>query len=549
MRSIILAGLAAALTVSCDNLTTSAAPAQTRAHDNAANQNRLEADLRYLADDLLEGREAGTRGYDLAAKYVAERYRAVGLTPAGNDGAYFQNVPMREVKNGSENGGTITFSGEGAPNGLAPGVDYFVGGSALALEGAVEAPVVFVGYGLVAEDHDRNDYEGLDVDGKIVAVLFGAPKFLNSEERAHYRATTAKRASERGAVGMIVIWTPTLGSLIPFDVLLNIQKGSTNMSWLRDDGTPFTNSPNLKGGGVLSPDLSEKLFSSMPLSWEEIAAADASDEGYVKGFDMGLTARIESKSTHRELTSPNVIGMLPGSDPALRDQYVVLTAHLDHEGVKPTPEEDDDEIYNGAMDNASGIASMLEVAHLLAQNPPRRSVLFVALTAEEKGLVGSDYFARNPTVPAEQVVANINLDMPILTYKFSDIIAFGGERSNMYPVVEAAAERAGLILSPDPQPDQGFFVRSDQYSFVKQGVPAVYLDLGFGNDGEAAQTAFQKDHYHQPSDEADGVDYEQLRRFAQVNYEIASGVANMDERPLWKKDDFFATIFNGPMEE
>ncbi len=549
MRTIVLASLAAASITGCDNINLPTQSSQTAAVKSTANQNRLEADLRYLADDLLEGREAGTRGYDLAAKYVAERYRAVGLVAAGNNGSYFQNVPMREVKNRNENGGTITLSGEGAPDGLAPGVDYFVGGSARALEGAVEAPVVFVGYGLVAEDHDRNDYEGLDVEGKIVAVLFGAPKFLNSEERAHYRATTAKRASERGAVGMIIIWTPTLGSLIPFDVLLEIQKGSTNMAWLHEDGTPYSSAPNLNGGGVLSPDLSEKMFASTAVSWEEIVAADASDEGYVKGFDMGLTARIEYKSTHRELTSPNVVGMLPGSDPAMRDQYVVLTAHLDHEGVKPTPEEDDDEIYNGAMDNASGIASMLEVAHLLAHNPPRRSVVFVALTAEEKGLVGSDYFARNPTVSADQVVANINLDMPILTYEFSDIVAFGGERSNMYPVVEAAAKRAGLILSPDPQPDQGFFVRSDQYSFVKQGVPAVYLDLGFGNDGEAAQTAFQKDHYHQPSDEADVVDYEQLRRFAQVNYEIASGVANMDERPLWKKDDFFATIFNGPMEE
>ena len=425
---------------------------------------------------------------------------------------------------------------------------------ALFAEGAEPVEALLL-EGLVAHGQDLIDQEdlGLDVDGKIVVALFGAPKFLNTEERAHYRATTAQRASERGAVGMIVLFTPALAERIPvpdpFAFMVERRKNDSGMSWVQADGVAFSNAPNINGSALLNPQLSERLFENQPATWADILAAEQSDDGVIKGFDMNMTARITTKSVHHDTTSPNVIGMLPGTDPVLKNEFVVLTAHLDHEGIKPTPEEGDDEIFNGAMDNATGTASVLEVAHLLAHNPPKRSVLFVALTAEEKGLVGSDYNARNPTVPAEQVVADINLDMPILTYPFSDVVAFGGERSTMYPIVEAAVAKAGLTLIPDPQPEQGFFVRSDQYSYVKQGVPAVYLDLGFGNGGEEAQTAFQKDHYHKVSDEADLVDYEQLRRFAQVNFEIANGVANMEERPLWKKDDFFARIFGGTMEE
>ena len=564
MRTLFLAGAALLAVAGCEQVNSTfdklkqsaskiSASGEKSAPSAKASKDRLEADVRFLADDLLEGREAGTRGYDIAAKYVAEQYRAIGLEPGGNDDTYYQNVPMREVTNGSDTGGTLTFSGDGAPQGIEAAVDYFVGGSARTTSGSVEAPLVFIGYGLVAEDYDRDDFAGVDVEGKIVVSMFGAPKFLNTEERAHYRATTARRASERGAVGQIVLFTPSLAELIPvpnpFQYIVSLQRNDSSMSWLKDDGTPHSNAPNMQGGGFLSPELSARLFENQPVSWEDIVAAEASETGEIQAFDMGITARIEHTSSHRELASPNVIGLLPGSDPVLKDEYIVLTAHLDHDGIKPTPEEGDDELFNGAMDNATGTASVIEVARLLAKNPPKRSVLFVALTAEEKGLVGSDYNARNPTVPADKIVANVNLDMPILTWPFTDVVAFGGERSTMYPVVEEAVARAGLTLVPDPQPEQGFFVRSDQYSYVKQGVPAVYLDLGFGNGGEEAQTAFQRDHYHKPSDDVTHIDFEQLRRFAQVNYEIAAGVGNMPERPLWKKGDFFARMFDGPMEE
>ena len=292
------------------------------------------------------------------------------------------------------------------------------------------------------------------------------------------------------------------------------------------------------------------LFEGAEMSWAEIYAAADSDAGAVKGFALdGVTATISTQSRHTRIESHNVIGVVEGSDPDLRDEYVVLTAHLDHVGVSETAKAGDDEIFNGAMDNATGIASMLEAARVLAADPPRRSVMFIALTAEEKGLIGSDYFAHDPTVAKEAVVANINLDMPIVTYEFTDLIAFGAERSTMFGAVEAAANARGLALSPDPQPEQNFFTRSDHYSFVKQGVPSIFVRPGFANGGEEAQNTFRLKHYHRVSDEIDLVDFGALAAFTEVNAQIARNVADMDERPVWVKGDFFGTTFNGLMAE
>jgi hypothetical protein len=537
MRLLLIAGLSALAL---------GAPAETFAAE--AEENRLEADVRFLADDLMEGREAGTRGFDLAAKFVAERYRALGLAPGGDDQSYFQTIPFRKVSVANDTGGTMRLSGRGAPR-LKQGADYVVGSSGKAESVSIEGEVVFVGYGFVSAEHERDDYAGLDVEGKIVAYFSGAPKFLNSEERAHNRSLRAQNASERGAIGAITIWTPELEDRFAFERAASRVGVGSSMNWVDDNGEAFSTAPNLRATASISMDAGRKLLARAPVSYDDLVAASEADAGEVPAFPLGVTARIETKSVHSDTTSPNVIGILPGSDPALANEYIVVTAHLDHIGIRPPREEGGDEINNGAVDNATGIASMLEAARLLKQNPPRRPVMFIALTAEEKGLEGSDYFARKPTVPKEQVVANINLDMPMITYDFADIVAFGAERSTMYPVVEAAAGRAGLALSPDPQPEQGFFTRSDQYSFVKQGVPAINIDIGWANGGEEAQEDFLKNHYHKASDEADIVHYGALQRFAQVNYEVIRGVADMDERPLWKKGDFFGTTFDGPMEE
>lgn len=507
-----------------------------------ASTERLEAHLRFLADDLLEGREAGTRGYDLAALYVAEEFRALGIKPGGENDTYYQPVPMLQYGPGAK--GELAIDDID----LVAGEDYIAYPSRMGEVVDFTAPLVFAGMCFASEREGRDDFEGLDLNGKIVACMRGAPKYLNSEELAHYGATQGERASDLGAIGILSIYTRSFEQVFSWEKLNAMIKASySTMTWLEDDGTPFSSAPNLQGGAILSLAGAEKLFTSAGQSLDEILDAAESDMGDVEAFDLGVDMSIYSESWHRGVTSNNVVGILPGTDPVLANEYVILTAHLDHEGVKPTDEEGDDEIYNGAMDNASGVSALLEVARLLTASPPKRSVVFIALTAEEKGLVGSDYFARNPTIPANSMIAVVNLDMPLVTYAFEDIIAFGAERSTLYQPVKNAVEAHGLTFSPDPVPEQGLFTRSDHYVFVKQGVPAVFLKPGFANGGEEARTEFGKTHYHQASDEVGLVDFDALRRFTDVKADIARNIANMPERPVWNAGDFFGTTFGGPI--
>ena len=545
MRVIILILIVCVLVPACDVTP----PEQYGSNDNAVSSQRLEADVRFLSDDLLEGREAGKRGYDLAALYVAERFRSLGLTTGGDDNSFFQMVPMLEYWQKPQGPGVLTLNNDTAALDLVASQDYVVFSISHAREIELEAPAVFAGFCFHSKDHDRDDFEGLDLDGKIAVCLTGAPKFLNSEERAHYSSTKSQRVSARGAVGIVTLWTQTLEKVFPFERLERIvSSGTSRMRWLQADGVPFSLAPNIQGGASLSLAGAKKVFANIGRSWDDILETAEGEDGDVKGYDLGLTARIEVDSVHRRLESANVVGVIQGSDPVLRDEYVILTAHLDHLGIRPTDEENDDEIYNGAMDNATGVAALLEVARLLSEAPPKRSIIVIALTAEEKGLIGSDYFARNPTMSGESIVATVNLDMPILTYDFTDVVAFGAERSTLYDAVFQATQRHGLTLSPDPNPDQGTFTRSDHYSFVKQGVPAIYLNPGHANGGESAQAEFLKTHYHEPSDDLRHVNFEALRRFTAVKSEIARNIANMPERPVWKDGDFFGTTFGGPME-
>lgn len=544
MRNLFLCVLAGLF-----SLAGATAQSNPTAADATANVLRLEADVRFLSHDMLEGREAGTRGYDLAALYVAEAYRAIGLDPGGNDDSYFQQVPLREDRRDPDGDARLSLSDDDTQIAMVENEDYLVFSASKATKAIVDAPAVFAGFGLVAEEHNRDDFAGLDVEGKVVFLLLGAPKFLNSEERAHHGGIKWQNASERGAIGAVGIFTETIEKIFPFPRFVEYSTHTSSMNWLDEEGQPFSLAPNIEASAVLSQEGGALLFANAESPWSEIHAAAESDAGEVPRFDLALTARIEVDSIHRELESPNVIGILPGSDPVLRDQYVVLTAHLDHDGIRPSDDPDDDEIFNGAMDNTVGVAAMLEVARLLSLDPPRRSVVFIALAAEEKGLEGSDYFARNPTVPAESMVAVVNLDMPIMTYDFADVVDFGAERSTLFPVVEAAVNAHGLTLSPDPAPDEGIFTRSDHYSFVKQGVPAVYLTPGYAHGGEEAQAEFRQAHYHQVSDEVEHVDFDALAKFSNTKLSIAKGIANMPKRPVWKRGDFFGRTFNGPMQE
>jgi hypothetical protein len=506
-----------------------------------ADQAAMRAHVAYLASDELKGREAGTPEYDRAAAYVADQMARAGLKPAGDAGSWFQKVPLLASRASAEPSMTMN----GTP--LVFGVDFTLRGSSASATIDVSAPVVFAGYGVVDAATGRDDYRGLDVRGKIVAIFFSGPKGLNSEVAAHLgsREDRLRQAAAHGAVGVIMLWTDQIDGMVPF-ARLAAGWDDRGLSWTDPDGTrPNAGAPLL---AIMSFAGAEKLFAGAPVAWRTVREDDTAGRPATTG-PLAPTVAMRKRYDLERLSSSNVVGRLQGSDPDLADQVVILSAHLDHIGV--TKSVSGDTINNGAMDNAAGVASLLEVARLFKaqKTAPRRSVLFLVVTAEEKGLVGSDFYATHSTVPTTDIVANVNLDMPVLTYRFIDLIAFGAERSGIGPVVAQVAKGEGLALTPDPAPAGASFVRTDHYSFVRQGIPAISLQTGPGGPGKAAFQDFLAHHYHQPSDDMSlPFDWAAGRKFVKVNYLIARTIADAADRPRWVKGDYFGTLYKGPME-
>lgn len=543
---LTLLGLAAltAVMAACTAGTPVAAPAQLPASDAAG----IEAHMAYLASDDLEGRDTGTPGYDLAADYVAGEFGKLGLAPAGDAGSYFQEITFKRAVRAAEGRAFRVTDAAGKVLPFTEGQNAVVYTALKAPEATIEAPAVFVGFGIVAPEFGRDDFAGLDLTGKVAVVLSGTPKGIQSEERAFYGSRKSKNISDRGAVAAVSVETPTSKGVYPFQRLLAEGRlEDASMAWMQADGTAYSNAPNIAAFAAVSLEGAAPLFTGTPVSWDEVIAAAEAERGAVPSFDLPLTISIKQRSVHDEVKSANVVGMIEGTDPALKDEVIIISAHLDHIGISKTIEEDT--INNGALDNASGVATMLDAARMLKAGPPmKRTVVFIALTAEEKGLLGAQYFAMNPSLPGT-IVANVNLDMPILTYDFTDIIVYGALRSNIAATVETAASGMGITLSQDPAPEQGIFTRSDHFRFVEAGIPSVYLKPGFANGGDAAFAEHQARNYHRPSDDmSNKLDFAAAARFAELNARIALALANQDVRPLWKKDDFFARQFNGPME-
>lgn len=508
----------------------------------------VRAHVEMLADDLLEGRLPGTRGYDLAARYVATELALIGVKPAGDNGTFFQQVPLVESKLVSA---SLSARGVGSDAlTLVERTDFVMGGDVNRTEANVEAPVVFAGYGISAPDLQHDDYAGLDVRGKIVIVLSNAPARFPTEPRAHFanRRLKAQVAASHGAVGLLFVRTPDDEKRTPWTRIASAD--ATAAAWL-DNGVAAEVPKALEGAALLSAPGARKLFGQAGANGVaslDRALAEAAT-GAPKGFPLEVTVRISSKSEHRTITSPNVVGVIEGSDPKLRDTFVVYSAHLDHVGVGA--EVKGDRIYNGAYDNAMGSAILIEAARALAslQPRPKRSVLVVFVTAEEKGLVGSDYFAAKPTVPADRIVANVNVDMPLLLFPLAEVVAFGAENSTLEGVARRAASLAGLTLIADPMPEENLFVRSDQYSFVRRGVPAVFLVPGFTSsdksiDGTKLFHEFLSTHYHQPSDDLSRpVDPASVERFTKANVALGYLIANDAVAPSWKPGNFFGKTF------
>ncbi|MDP5280964.1 M28 family metallopeptidase [Sphingomonas sp. DG1-23] len=530
-------------------------PAQTNALLNAelpADQAALKSHILFLASDQLRGREAGSPEYDIAAQYVASQFYAQGLRPAGDDGSYLQKVPLISYKPADKGSMTLTRKG-GQPVSLVFGTDYVPAGNPDKTAFQLSAPLVFVGYGIAGLG--RDDYKGVDVRGKIVAFFGGAPSKFPAEERAHFSsaATKAEIAMRKGAIGYITLESPRTGrGNYPFGSFA-ANWDRPRVTWAEADGSGHLPTPTAPGLGMLSTATAAKLFDGARVRWATVARLAEDDNATFKAIQLPVTLSVTLNTANTAITSYNVAGMLPGSDPAIGKEVVVLSAHLDHVGVGKADAKGDT-IYNGAMDNAVGIASLIEEAKRFKTSgkPPRRSILFLAVTAEEKGLVGADYFAHNPTVPKENLVADVNLDMPILTYKFEDVTPFGAAHSTLGEIVQRAAAQIGVGMGGDPRPDEAFFVRSDHYRFVQQGIPSVFLWPGEKGPGKAATEAFLRTHYHQPSDDLvqqPMIDWESGARFVDVNYRIAREIADADQQPMWKKGDFFGTLFGGPMEK
>jgi Peptidase family M28 len=507
----------------------------------------VRAHMEVLAADNFEGREAGTVGYQRAADYVAAEYERYGLEGLGDDGSYFQAIEFAETRLEPESARlTLLKNGEELP--LVFPDDFIRSGGYGEAEESIDAPLTFVGHGIVAPEYEHDDFAGVDVRGKILVMLSGAPPQFATDQRAFYSSSRGKQAlaAELGAVGIITVRTPVDQERRPWARYLP-GIGSPGMRWLDADGRAYLGYPELAGSATLSEFGAEKLFALAGHDLEGIFARHA--DGETGSFDLGVSAHLERTSTQRIVPSANVVAVLRGSDPELKNEYVVYSAHLDHIGIRPS--DDGDEIHNGAYDNAAGIGTILQIASAMAHTPerPRRSVIFAAVTAEEKGLQGSSYFARNPPVPVRQLVANINIDMPYLGFPVADIQAFGAEHSSLHAAVSEATAALGMGLTPDPMPEEVRFVRSDQFSFVQEGIPALAFKAGSQSsdpaiDGEAMLNDFLKNHYHRASDDLNlPWSAEGAERFARTALMLGLIVAAEDERPTWNKNDFFGDKF------
>jgi hypothetical protein len=508
----------------------------------------LHAHMQFLADDLLEGRGTGTRGYQIAANYVAAQFEEMGLRPGGEGKSWFQTVPFRKTMPVDDSSITVQRLAGGPSTTLRFADGFMTGGDLVRESASVEGPVVFAGFGITAPELKQDDYAGIDVRGKIVIILTGAPTRFPNDQRAHYSASLVKleNAAAHGAVGVLTLFSPSDQKRYSWERIVR-QYNLGSMAWMETGGAAHGTRPEILASAVISKSGADALLagSSGPID-DALARAEA---GTLKPYALPTRASIHINSRHSPITSPNVVGILDGSDPQLRSEYVVYSAHLDHLGISAPV--DGDSINNGALDNASGVATVLEIARAFASQPerPRRSIIFLCVTGEEKGLRGSDYFANNPTVPLSSLVADVNIDEILMLTLTSDAVVIGAEHSGLEPVVKSAADELGIALSPDPAPEEVVFVRSDNYSFVKRGVPAVGLGAGYkaldpSVDGYNLMIHWIESIYHSPKDDmSQPLDFREAVKITRFGYLIGAKVANAPSRPRWKPSDFFGTKF------
>jgi len=498
----------------------------------------VRAHVEFLSDDLLEGRGTGARGHEIAARYVAAQFRALGLQPGGDGGSWFQRVPLRRATH--DGSPVVSLTSGGRNSRLTWGSEVSLRPSLTEKQRRLSSQLVFAGHGLSDPALGTDDFKGLDVVGKTVVVLEGTPAGMDTEVAAHLSSVKAQMAARAGAIGLIEIGRSGNSSRLG-----QYARGSAT-DWVDGKGEAGSTPKGLRFRMALSNTAAARLFAGAPRTLDQIRA-DASRAGRSPaGFALATTIGVEANSRWEDFTSPEVIGLLPGTDPALKSEYVVLMGHLDHLGLKKDAKAGEDAVYNGALDNGAGVATMLEAARAFVSSgkPPRRSLLFIANTGEEVGLLGADYWAAHPTVPLAQVAAAVDLDMPLPLYPFVDVVAFGAPHNTVARTVAAAAGSMGVKVSPDPMPDQSIFVRSDHYPLAKRGVPAILMMTGFGGRGKGVWDNFFAERYHQARDDlSQPIQWDQLARYAELNYRISRDLADSAERPRWYADSYFGRAF------
>jgi Zn-dependent M28 family amino/carboxypeptidase len=491
--------------------------------------------VKVLAADDMEGRETGSAGLRKASTYVVENLKKSGLEPAGTNG-YYQPVKFfsRQIDE-SESSLALVRNGKSEP--LVLGQDAMFS-TRFGLLPSVNAPLVFAGYGLRIPETKYDDFAGLDVKGKIIVYIAGSPSDVPSALSAHYQSSgeRAHTLRELGAVGFIAIPNPASMD-IPWS---RMTLSRTHPSMVLADPS-LDDTIGVQLAVVFNPADAEKLFAGAGHTFADLAAL-AKDRKPLPHFPLADSIHAKATVLQKDVESDNIVAKLPGSDPKLKSEYVVLSAHLDHIGIgEPI---NGDKIYNGAMDNGSGSALLLDLAAAMhaSKAKPRRSILFLFVTAEEKGLLGSKYFANNPTVPKSAIVADLNTDMflPIIPLKVLTVL--GLNESSLGNDAREVAKQLGVAVQPDPEPLRNIFVRSDQYSFIRQGVPSLAMGVGAvkGSPEAAVQKQWLTERYHAPSDDINQpVDLAAAGKFEDVMMALALKVADAPQSPKWNGDSFF----------
>jgi Zn-dependent M28 family amino/carboxypeptidase len=491
--------------------------------------------VKVLADDNMEGRETGSPGLQRAAAYIVEQLKNDGLAPAGVNG-YYQPVKLisRRI---DESGSSLALVRNGTPEPLTLGEDAMFSTRAdLAPE--VDAPLVFVGYGLNVPEKKYNDFAGLDLKGKVVVIISGSPSEMPSPLASHYQSLSERAHALRaaGAIGIVSIPNPA-----SMDIPWSRMKLARTRPSMALAESSMNESQGIQLLVTFNPAEAEKLFQGSGHTFDEIAAL-AKDRKPIPTFPLTAGIKAHAKVIVTNVDSDNVVAKLPGTDPKLKNEYVVLSAHMDHLGIgEPI---NGDKIYNGAMDNGSGSALVLDIANSLHRSHAKlkRSVLFLFVTGEEKGLLGSKYFATKPTVPKDSIVADINTDMFLPIFPLKILTVYGLDESTLGATARQVGQAQGLQVQADPQPLRNAFIRSDQYSFIKQGVPSVAMKVGFAPDSPeaVAEKKWLTERYHAPSDDLDQpVDLAAAGKFEDIVQALAIQVANDPQRPQWNTDSFF----------